>query len=322
LWACGYFGEPEYFVSLGRIEGVSGLKRAGSHIRHDGSFVNARFQLRSGVPRFLDGKSWAWTNNPFLGTTELRGLKILMLLVSNWDAKDARDMSTAAQPRGNMNTNLAIFEDNSTDNIRLLYANMDWGASLGKWGNTFTWTKWDCRGFAEQTRRFLTVTDSGLLRWGFSGKHEKDLTSDITLPDVQWLLQYLGRISDEQIRIGLTASGATPEETDCYASALRQRIETLQKVVMGRTAQITTPAPPEQDRMFQGKLIAVDTDAKILTAQGADYKEMTFRYSDNTEIIGAESITRDLPGKTGAELSITYNVDHGVNKATRIELLP
>src|SRR5262249_25640619 len=52
VWACGYFVEPEYFVASGRVEGAHGLNRARSHISNDGSFVNARFQLRSGSPKY------------------------------------------------------------------------------------------------------------------------------------------------------------------------------------------------------------------------------------------------------------------------------
>jgi hypothetical protein len=228
--ACGYFSVPEYFVPQGRIEGVHGLKRAAAYVSRDGSFANARFQLRSGVPEFLDGESWAWTSNPFLGTRQLQGLKLLMLLLSNWDAKDARDMYNANRRGLGLNTNLGIFQEDSAGSTRLLYMNDDWGASLGKWGGTLTWTKWDCKGFAAQTPRFIKGVEDGLVQFGFSGKHEKDLSGDITVEDVKWLLKYLGPISDEQIRQGLFASGATANESDCYTVALRQRIEKLRQV--------------------------------------------------------------------------------------------
>src|SRR5881296_1890464 len=68
LWACGYFAETEYFLAHGRIEGAHGLKRAGSRISDDGSFEDARFQLRKASPKYLEGYSWAWPNNPFSGT--------------------------------------------------------------------------------------------------------------------------------------------------------------------------------------------------------------------------------------------------------------
>jgi hypothetical protein len=223
VWACGYFVEPEYFVARGRIEGVHGLKRAKSRVAKDGSFVDARFQLRSGSATFLDDYSWTWTSNPFVRTPQLQGLKILMLLVSNWDAKDARDRAY-----GRMDSNLAIFADDSTGERHYIYAQDDWGGTLGKWGNQFTWNRGDCKGFAEQTRDFVKVVEDGKLRWAFNGKHRKDMTADITVYDVQWLLQFLGRITDAQIRRGLEASGATPDELECYAKSLRQRIEQLQ----------------------------------------------------------------------------------------------
>jgi hypothetical protein len=241
LWACGYYVEPEYFVAQGRIEGAHGLKRAGSRISNDGSFEAARFQLRSGSAKFLDGYAWTWIDNPFLRTPEFQGLKILMLLVSNWDAKDARDRVPAPNGRLRTDSNLMIFLDDSTDERNYLFSQDDWGASLGKWGNVFTWKKWNCKGFADQTPHFVKRAENGQLRWGFEGKHRKDLT-DITVSDVQWLLKYLGQITDAQIRIGLEASGATPEETECYAQALRQRIQQLQQVA----ADVPAPATQVQ----------------------------------------------------------------------------
>jgi hypothetical protein len=230
VWACGYFVDTEYFVAKGRVEGVQGLKRAKPFISSDGSFANARFQLRTGPPNYMKDKGWSWTSNPFSGTRELNGLKILMLLVSNWDAKDSRDK--VSTPNGShMDSNLAIFEDDRTGVRRYLYAEDDWGASMGKWGGLLTWTKWDCKGFQDQTSDFVKGVENGRLRWGFNGKHRKDLTDDISVSDLQWLMQYLGKITDEQIHEGLEASGARPEEITCYSDALRRRIERLRQVI-------------------------------------------------------------------------------------------
>jgi hypothetical protein len=229
VWACGYFVQPEYFVALGRIEGADDLKRAKAYVKKDGSFRKARFQLRVDSPKYLEGQGWKWTDNPFLHTRELGGLKIAMLLVSNWDAKDARDVAPAANGGVRMDSNLAIFADDSTGERRYIYANDDWGASMGKWGGFARRSKWDCKGYEEQTPDFLKLEDDGKMDWGFQGKHRKDLTADITKSDVQWLLTYLGRITDEQIRRGLTASGASPVEADCFTRALRERIEQLRQ---------------------------------------------------------------------------------------------
>jgi hypothetical protein len=239
LWACGYYVTPEYFVESGRIENVRDLKRAKSKVAKDGSFENARFQLRSGLPKYLRGQSWTWTKNPFAGSRELNGLRLLLLLVSNWDAKDARDIVSDPDGGFQMDTNLAIFADDSSGARRYLYTDDDWGASLGKWGGVFGRTKWDCKGFAEQTSHFLKVQDDGSFEWGYEGKRRKDVTEDIRPADIQWFLTYLGKITDEQIRSGLAASGATPVEIDCYSQNLLKRIELLQQAA----AQHATARP-------------------------------------------------------------------------------
>jgi hypothetical protein len=135
-----------------------------------------------------------------LHTPEFQGLKILMLLLSNWDAKDARNVAN-----GHTDSNLAIFADDSTGERRYLYSHDDWGATLGEWGNKLTWNRWRCKGFAEQTPDFVKGVESGWLKWGFKGKHRKDIAGDISVYDVQGLLKYLGRITDAQIRSGLEA---------------------------------------------------------------------------------------------------------------------
>jgi hypothetical protein len=68
------------------------------------------------------------------------------------------------------------------------------------------------------------------VEWGFRGKHAADLTSGITLDDVRWLLPYLERITPEEIRVGLAASGATERQTACWASAIEARIRQLQRI--------------------------------------------------------------------------------------------
>jgi hypothetical protein len=214
LWALGYFVENEYFVPQGRINDEHVLEDAAVKTPEDRAFANARFQLHSNSPKYLRGQRWKWTKNPFVGTPQLQGLKIMLLLVSNWDAREP---------------NISIFEDNGTGATRYLYMTDDWSASLGKWGDRATWSKWDCSGFTEQTRHFVKRNANGSLQWSLVDNKKEDVTS-VTAQDVQWLLQYLGRVTDAQIRTGLVASGATTEEVDCFARSLRDRIEQLKQV--------------------------------------------------------------------------------------------
>ena len=222
-WACGYVAQPEYYVSEGRIEGVHGhLKRIDSEIRRDGSFEPARFQLRAADPRFLKDAGWSWVNNPFRGTPQVHGLKILMMLVSDWDDKDSRDQGR--------DSNLAVFQTPGQYTPKYLYFVSDWGGSMGRWGNVATRDKWDAKGFAEQTPDFIKGLHDGRIEWGYAGQHSDDQVRNIRISDVQWLLQYLGRLSDDQIRAGLAASGATSAEVDSFTASLRARIAALAKV--------------------------------------------------------------------------------------------
>src|SRR4029079_1520754 len=88
-WAAGYFVETTYFVREGRIDGAANLQRAGQCVDAAGAFRDARFELdEHGVVKHFDEHGWAWNDNPFVGTRELNGLKVVMMWVSNWDAKD------------------------------------------------------------------------------------------------------------------------------------------------------------------------------------------------------------------------------------------
>jgi hypothetical protein len=220
-WAAGYFVEPDYFVAHGRIIGVTGLSRAKKYVSSDGSFTDARFEMKKGKGiKKLDGEqSWRWDQNPFVGTRELNGMKIIMMLTSNFDNKDQRDVS-----RG---SNTAILFYPVAGGTEARYLVTDWGGSMGKWGNYFSREKWDCKGFSHQTPDFVKGVKKGFVEWGFSGQHTKDLTEEISVNDVKWLLRYVGRITDGQLRAGLRASGATPEEVACFTGAIRDRINQM-----------------------------------------------------------------------------------------------
>jgi hypothetical protein len=68
------------------------------------------------------------------------------------------------------------------------------------------------------------------IEWGFKGQHTTTFDKDIRVEDVRWLMQYLGRLSDAQIRQALEASGAAQMETDSFARAIRERIARLAEV--------------------------------------------------------------------------------------------
>lgn len=224
VWAVGYFVEPAYYVASGKVEGVNGASF--KRVKKDqldpqtGQFTAARFERQKdkGVTKFEDAESWHWEQNPFTGTKELKGLRVMLMLLSNWDNKDARDAG-----RG---SNTAIFQ--YPNEARYLVT--DWGGSMGKWGGFLSREKWDCKGFTSQSKDFVKGVKNGEVVFGYSGQHSSEFPKGITPAEVKWLLGYLGRITDAQISAALSASGAMPEEVPCFTAALRQRINQLKSV--------------------------------------------------------------------------------------------
>lgn len=222
-WACGYFAETTYFVAEGTIAGASGLQRARACVGDDCRFVDARFELEEpAVRKMFEEHSWAWNDNPFLGTSELHGLKIVVMLLSNWDTKDRRDVA-----RG---SNTAIFEHkHSRWRREARYLITDWGGSMGRWGgNIVTRGRWDPAGFEAQTGQFVTGVERGFVRFGYAGQRTADVSDGIRTSDARWLCRYLGRITDAQLRGALAASGASEEDAGSFATSLRRRIDQLE----------------------------------------------------------------------------------------------
>ena len=222
VWACGYYAEVTYFIADGRIEGATALQRAKACIAEDCRFRDARFELDDpDVRKLFEEHSWAWNENPFVGTPQLNGLKVLVMLLSDWDTKDRRDVA-----RG---SNTAIFEHRVGKRRReARYLITDWGGSMGRWGgNIVTRGRWDPDGFAAQTPEFVAGVVEGMVRFGYTGQRTADVAIGISVQDVRWLCGHLGRVTDTQLGAALAASGANREEADRFTRAIRDRINQL-----------------------------------------------------------------------------------------------
>jgi hypothetical protein len=120
------------------------------------------------------------------------------------------------------------------DVLEARYLIIDWGAALGTWGNNvLSRGRWDCRAYAAQTDQFVLGMDGARVLWGYKGQRTADAIMDITREDVQWLHQYVGGLTDEQIAAGLRASGGTETEIADFTRALRARLDKLGAVAQG-----------------------------------------------------------------------------------------
>ena len=152
---------------------------------------------------------------------ELNGLKILMMLMSNWDNKDVRDVA-----RG---SNTAIFEyriGKHTTRSPLFDHRLGRGARrLGQ--QRPERGRWNVEAFAAQTEQLITGVDGATVRWGYSGQRTADAVDGISVSDVRWLHERLAAITDAQLSGALRASGATTDEAAGFTAAIRQRIDKL-----------------------------------------------------------------------------------------------
>src|SRR6266446_3791342 len=87
VWAVGYFADEDYFLADLRVDNMPPrLHRGQKLVASDGSIHGARLK------RYLEGEkkigTWEWRRDPFTGTRELNGLRVMMALINNWDLKD------------------------------------------------------------------------------------------------------------------------------------------------------------------------------------------------------------------------------------------
>jgi len=221
-WALGYFAEVTHFVPHGVIEGVASLSRARACIGEGGAFTEARFELEDRSVRMLfDEHSWSWDDNPFVGTPQLSGLKIVNMLLSNWDTKDRRDVA-----RG---SNTAIFEYRlSRWKREARYLITDWGGAMGKWGsNVVSRGRWDVDGFEAQTPAFVTGVADGWVNFGYVGQRTSEIARGISVEHARWFCGYAGRLSEAALRDALLVCGATDDEATRFARAITVRIAQL-----------------------------------------------------------------------------------------------
>ena len=80
-------------------------------------------------------------------------------------------------------------------------------------------------------------------------------------------------------------------------------------------------APPAQaaEKVFQGQLTKVDANAKSIMVKGTT--EMTFEYTDATQVVGPEKTVQGLAAKPGTQIRVTYREAAGKNTAIRIETI-
>ena len=199
VWAVGYFTDEYYYLPEINFTEPPALHR-GTKMIKDGKVLGVRLKRYNKGDRKIG--HWHWDSNPFAGTRELNGLRIMMELICNTDLKPEH---------------LVIYDVN---HVEQRYYIKDLGGSFGKAGLGFTRTKGVLRDYQE---RPLIRRDSGdyVDFWHFT---------HIPRADARWIGGWLSRLSDEQIKDAFRAGGFSPSEVDGFAAKVRQKIDELNKL--------------------------------------------------------------------------------------------
>ena len=226
VWAAGYYVDEEYNLEELSVTGLPRLRR-GRQFEHGSTVEGARLKLEPKDERTIG--NWKWFDNPFTGTRELNGLRVIMALLNNWDLI----------PQNNK-----IYD---VDGQRR-YIVSDLGASFGKSGNEFTRKKGNVEAYVHSpfiTRTTADTVDFAdhsrplplfILPFGVFVHHPNyyfDLAGgqlvvkNIPRADARWIGERLSQLSDAQIRDCFRAAGFSPEEVAAYANAVENRIAQL-----------------------------------------------------------------------------------------------
>ena len=229
LWAVGYTTEQEYFVRELKVEGLPGrLQRGQKYVWRGGVVRNAR--LKRAPEEMKKSGRWKWKENPFLGTREFDGLRVMMAVINNWDLKD---------------TNTAIYQDKS-DAGQPTYVVSDLGASFGTTGRTFRQEKSKGNLHSYEGSRFITRVDDEYVDFGtpsspspilffdfsdfVSREHMRWIGRHVSRAHARWMGDLLAQLSPQQIRDAFRAAGYSPQEVEDFSRIVEQRIAQLEQL--------------------------------------------------------------------------------------------
>ena len=175
-----------------------------------GDFTNVRLEARPDDVKRQG--TWSWSDNPFKGTKELQGLKIMMAFLNNWDMKEANNV---------------ILEKDGKD----YYAISDLGASFGKTGPVGLPIFWrigrnrnEPESYADSD--FVKGVKSGKIKFAYVGKNAAE-DKDITVADGRWLADLLVQLSDKQIHDAFLAANYSDADIQTLSAAVKARIRAL-----------------------------------------------------------------------------------------------
>lgn len=232
VWAMGYFTDEDYFLPRIHVQGLPKLRRKmfGASPK-TGIVPNVRLKRQGEDLKKVE--NWEWFDNPFIGTRELNGLRVLMGLINDWDLKTENNKVYVADKERH-------------------YLVSDLGATFGKTGFAPAHvpllphgTKGVLKDYEHATFIRATTDDMLTLQMHTTApffmrcfdpqyfnkyKGVERVVRGIPVVDVQWIGGLLARLTPQQIRDAFRAAGLQPEESDAFAKVVEKRIAALNRL--------------------------------------------------------------------------------------------
>jgi len=233
VWAVGYFSEEAYYFDRVTIRNLPRLSRGREYVEGRNILRGARFEPRR--KHMERGPHWDWNDNPFSGSRELNGLKVLMILLGNYDARTE-------------NNRIMIVRDTKKREFESRYVVTDLGATLGRTG-----------GFGERRSKndladylstgFIKGVKNDTVEFDYSTrpkkfgaitvlyppyylgeiKKERDMRG-IPIEDARWIGSLLSKLSTDQLRDAFRAAGYNRATMNGYVRAIQSRINQLMRL--------------------------------------------------------------------------------------------
>jgi len=232
VWAMGYFTDEDYFLPQIQVQGLPKLRRKmfGASPK-TGIVPNVRLKRQGEDVKKVE--NWEWFDNPFVGTRELNGLRVLMGLINDWDLKTENNKVYVADQERH-------------------FVVSDLGATFGKTGfapSHVPLVPHGTKGVLKdyEHARFIRATTDDLItlqmhttapffircfdrKYFNRYKGVQRIEQDIPVADAQWIGGLLARLTSQQIRDAFRAAGLQPEEVDAFAKVVEKRIAALNQL--------------------------------------------------------------------------------------------
>jgi hypothetical protein len=229
VWAAGYAADEDYFVEEIHVDNMpQRLHRGQQLLGPNGIVRNARLKRVSNERKEI--AQWAWRQNPFSGTRELNGLRVLMAVINNWDLKDVN------------NAVLEVGRVHADGMAEHVFEVKDLGSSFGAAGLGATdHSNGDLRAY--RSSRFITHMTADTVTFKTPGVPDWIVFANVrqvlgrlrllwigkAIPraDARWMGSVLAQIPPDSIRDAFRAAGYGPDDVEGFTTVVESRIHQL-----------------------------------------------------------------------------------------------